>query len=208
MVRYNQPNMTAKTLVSCLLFIGCVAGQDKPAPQRGLLEFKLVTLSKNERGDALTAAIKITNKTALTYFLLLVGKPHAVDDAGGEYDVVQSVDGVAYCKGYDSYHGDQTTKSVCVGNNPKDQVFVPLDHYTEIDPDASANFTIVLHGRHSDGKTITLTQEIAARIVKDVDADNNVPEAAKLKSLRFRSLDFNAKLQEVITSTINFGPVK
>jgi len=200
--------MTAKFLVTCLLFIGCVAGQDKPAPQRGLLEFKLVTLSKNERGDALTAAIKITNKTPFTFFLLLVGKPHAVDDAGGEYDVVQSVDGVAYCKGYDSYHGDQTTKSVCVGNNPKDQVFVPLDHYTEIDPDASANFTIVLHGRHSDGKTITLTQEIAARIVKDIDADNNVPEAAKLKSLRFRSLDFNAKLQEVVSSTINFGPVK
>lgn len=117
--------MTAKILVSCLLFIGCAAGQDKPAPQRGLLEFKLVTLSKSERGDALTAAVTVTNKTAFTYFLMLLGKPHAVDDSGGEYDVVQSVDGVAYCKGYDSYHGDQTLESVCVGTNPKDGAFVP-----------------------------------------------------------------------------------
>lgn len=173
--------MTAKILCACLLLVACAAGQDKPAPQRGLLEFKLTTLSKNERGDALTAAVKITNKTPFTYFLLLVGKPHAVDDAGGEYGVVQSVDGVAYCKGYDSYHGDQTTKSVCVGNNPKDQVFVPLDHYTQIDPDASANFTIVLHGRHSDGKTITLTQEIAAHI------------NGKLVELERQTVSFRAK---------------
>jgi hypothetical protein len=200
--------MTAKILVSCLLFIGCAAGQDKPAPQRGLLEFKLVTLSKSERGDALTAAVTVTNKTAFTYFLMLLGKPHAVDDSGGEYDVVQSVDGVAYCKGYDSYHGDQTLESVCVGTNPKDGAFVPPERYTEIEPDASAVFTIVLHGRHSDGKQITLTQKLVGRVVKDADADQNLPEAAKLKSLRFKSMVFNAKLQEVVSSTINFGPVK
>ena len=69
-------------------------------------------------------------------------------------------------------------------------------------------FTIVLHGRHSDGKQITLTQKLVGRVVKDADADQNLPEAAKLKSLRFKSMVFNAKLQEVVSSTINFGPVK
>jgi hypothetical protein len=133
--------MTAKILASCLLFIGCVAGQDKPAPQRGQLEFKLTSMARNSDGNVLTAAVTITNKSPYYVFFLLVNKPHAVTDAGEEFDVVQSVNGVAYCKGFDSYPGNLTAKDVCVRNKEDSQgAWVSPANYTEIDPDASAVF--------------------------------------------------------------------
>jgi hypothetical protein len=60
-------------------------------------------MSRSERGDTLTAAITLTNKSPYYVFLLLVDKPHAVNDAGEVFDTGPSVNGVAWCKGWDSY---------------------------------------------------------------------------------------------------------
>jgi hypothetical protein len=115
-LRYNQPNMTAKLLASCLLLVACAFGQDKPVPQRNQTEVKLTGLSRSERGDTLTAAITLTNKSPYYVFLLLVDKPHAVNDAGEVFDTSPSVNGVAWCRGFDSYPSGLTAKGACVTN--------------------------------------------------------------------------------------------
>ncbi len=208
--------MTAKILCACtLLMAGSVvaAGQ---TPQRSQIEVKLTSLSRSERGDTLTAAITLTNKSPYYVFLLLVDKPHAVNDAGEVFDTSPSVNGVAWCKGWDSYPCGLTAKGACVTNRADSRgMWVPPSNYTEIDPDASAVFTIVIGGprrdknieRNKDEK-ITLTQELGLRYVKDVEADQKLPDKDKIEGVIFKSMHFNAKLQEVVTSSITFGPVK
>ena len=145
--------MTPKLLALCLLLAASAAGQDKSAPKRGELEFQLTSLGRNERGNVLTAAVKATNKSSSVVFLLLFGRPSAVDNAGEVFDGVQSVTGVAYCAGTQN----PPSKLVCVGKEEARGGFVrpPVDSYTEIDPDQSAVFTIVLSGSHSTGAKIT-----------------------------------------------------
>jgi hypothetical protein len=46
------------------------------------------------------------------------------------------------------------------------------------------------------------------RYVKDVEADQKLPDKDKIEGVIFKSMHFNAKLQEVVTSSITFGPVK
>jgi hypothetical protein len=87
--------MTAKILCACTLLMAgaVVAAGQTPPPQRSQIEVKLTSLSRSERGDTLTAAITLTNKSPYYVFVLLVDKPHAVNDAGEVFDSSPSVNG-------------------------------------------------------------------------------------------------------------------
>ena len=64
-----------------------------------------------------------------------------------------------------------------------------LDGITEIQPGQSATVNIVMQASHgSDGKTISLTQEIAYRVVKEADVagDAGLPERTEIEGHSYR----------------------
>jgi hypothetical protein len=75
---------------------------------------------------------------------------------------------------------------VCIGKPTKDERwFVPLETYTEIGPEQSAVFTIALRASpsNSKGEKITLSGQIAFRVIKDADRDKDagMPDSKNLK---------------------------
>jgi hypothetical protein len=83
---------------------------------------------------ALTASVKITNKSADYIYLLLFGEPSAIDDAGGNWSIVFSVTGAAYCPGPQT---NPPSYRRCVGIPRVDNYLFPLNGYTEIAPENS-----------------------------------------------------------------------
>jgi len=176
---YNRDNMPRNFLVLSLLLAAGAAGQDKPAPKRGEVDFELTSLGRNPSGSTITAAVKVTNKsTSNVVYLLLTSPPSAVDSDGGTFSNAQ-VTGVAYCS-----------------RISKDSAwFVPLETYTEIGPEQSAVFTVVLKAApsNSKGEKITLSGQFAYRVIKEAnrDTDASLPLPQKLKTVRFGSMTFN-----------------
>lgn len=75
------------TLVGAWLVVALAAavGQDKPAKRPGL-EAQLTSLGVTKATyPRLTAAVKLTNNSLAYVFVLLFGAPHAVDDAGVDF---------------------------------------------------------------------------------------------------------------------------
>jgi len=165
--------MLSRFLVLCLLLAGSAAGQNPTAPKRGELVFELTSLGRDASGSTITAAVKATNKsTTSVVFLLLLSTVSAVDSSGGTYANAQ-VNGVAYCSRAD--------RMVCVTKDS--QFFVPLETYTEIGPEQSATFTMVLRASsNSKGDKISLAEQVAYRVMKEADRDKDasLPEPQKL----------------------------
>jgi hypothetical protein len=166
--------MPSKLLALCLLLAAGAAGQNTTAPKRGELDFELTSLGRDASGSTITAVVKATNKsTSSVVFLLLVGAASAVDSSGGTYGNAQ-VNGVAYCSRPD--------RMACVTKDSS--FFVPLETYTEIGPDQSATFIIVLKATpsNSKGDKITLAEQVAYRVMKEADRDKDasLPEPQKL----------------------------
>ncbi|MGC2658192.1 MAG: hypothetical protein WA324_09585 [Bryobacteraceae bacterium] len=198
--------MPVKFLAALLLVVAGAAGQDVPAkPSRPGLNAELLSLGRT--GGAvvsLTATVQLTNNSPDYVFVLLMGRPSAVDDAGGEFNETGTVGGVAYCPGTQN----PPSKTVCIGK-PLDERYPPLspDNYTEIEPGKSAAFNISMRATHgSRGAHVFLTQEIAYRRVKesDLEKDAGLSDAQKLKSVRSGSLSFRWEqgLKEAVTSFI------
>ena len=77
---YNLRNMLSRFLALGLVLAASAAGQNPTAPKRGELDFELTSLGRNASESTITAAVKATNKsTSSVVFLLLLGKPSAVD---------------------------------------------------------------------------------------------------------------------------------
>ena len=196
--------MLSRFLVLCLLLAGSAAGQNPTAPKRGELVFELTSLGRDASGSTITAAVKATNKsTTSVVFLLLVSEPTAVDSSGGTYGNAR-VNGMAYCSRAD--------RMVCVTKDSS--WFVPLASYTEIGPEQSATFTVVLKATpsNSKGDKITLAEQVAYRVMKEADRDKDasLPEAQKLKTVRFGSMSFNGppEAQGYAVSKITFAEIQ
>jgi len=196
--------MLSRFLVLCLLLAGSAAGQSPTAPKRGELVFELTSLGRDASGSTITAAVKATNKsTTSVVFLLLVSTVSAVDSSGGTYANAQ-VNGVAYCSRAD--------RMVCVTKDSS--WFVPLETYTEIGPEQSATFTMVLKASpsNSKGDKISLAEQVAYRVMKEADRDKDasLPEAQKLKTVRFGSMSFNGppEAQGYAVSKITFAEIQ
>src|SRR5665213_816118 len=168
-----------------LLLAASAAGQNSTAPKRGEIIFELTSLGRDASGSTITAAVKArSTSTSSVVFLLLTSEPTAVDSSGGTYAHAQ-VNGVAYCSRAD--------RLVCVTSG--NSWFVPLGTYTEIGPEQTATFTVVLKATpsNSKGDKITLAAQVAYRVMKETDRDKDasMPEAQKLKMVRFGSMSFN-----------------
>jgi hypothetical protein len=91
--------------------------------------------------------------------------------------------------------------------------FVPLETYTEIGPEQSATFTMVLRASsNSKGDKISLAEQVAYRVMKEADRDKDasLPEAQKLKTVRFGSMSFNGppEAQGYAVSKITFAEIQ
>jgi len=88
----------AKLLASCVLLVATAAAQEAPTVElNGGMQAQLLSLGR--KGYGVTAAFKIANKGQDHVFLLPFGAPSAIDDAGVRFDVMQAVNGVAFCRG-------------------------------------------------------------------------------------------------------------
>ena len=186
--------MTGKILASCLLLVATASAQEpKPTVElNGGLEAQLLTLGRGKGSrPVLTAAVKITNKGQDNVFLLLFGPVSAVDDAGGRFDSVEDITGVAYCPGPQT---NPPSTRRCVGiPQVDDQYLFSLQGYTQIEPGKSIRVNFALTAMNgSKGDRVSLSVEMAYRLVKaaDLAKDADVPDKQKLKSVRFSTLSF------------------
>jgi hypothetical protein len=157
-------------------------------------------------GRVLTLAMKITNESKdADAFILLFGEPSAFDDAGGRWNIVQAVTGVAYCPGPIT---SPPTFRLCVGVPRVDaQYFFPMQGYTDIQPGGSVTVHYQFTGGGEKGERISLAHDLAYRFAT-AEKDAGMSDAQKLKALRFGSLSFEFTQKEVVTSSIKFGDVK
>ncbi len=94
---YNRGNMPRKMLALCLLLVAAAFGHGEQSKQSNVLLAELITLGKTKDDrPTLTASVRLTNKGTGYVSVLLVGRPSAVDDAGGVFEV-ENVAGIAYC---------------------------------------------------------------------------------------------------------------
>ena len=182
--------MTARLIASCLLLVATAAAQETPTVElNGGMQGQLLSLGR--QGYGLTAAVKIANKAQDHVFVLLFGAPSAVDDAGVRFDVMQAINGVAFCRGPAI---NPPSPRLCVGlPTVDDENLFPLQGYTEIEPGKSATVNTTLASTSmSKGERVSLSAEMAYRLVKEADLakDCDVPDKQKLKALRFGSISF------------------
>jgi hypothetical protein len=178
--------MIAKLLAGFVLLAAAAAAQGPKVQLSGDLQGQIVALS-NLRG-ALNVGVKITNAGKDHAFVLLFSEPSEFDDAGGPGQIY-SVTGVAYCPGPQS---NPPSDRLCVGLPRVDGHLFPLQGYTDIEPGKSVTVHFIFHAAGDRGQKYTLTAQMAYRFVKEADLaqDVDVPEARKLKTLRFGTLSF------------------
>jgi len=181
--------MTPRLVTAGLLTVLVAAGQKQANPTvdlNGGLQAQILTLGRNDAPHpALTATVKITNTGKDHAFLLLLGLPSAVDDAGGRFDNVGAVTGIANC----AVQSNLTRQCVKVD----DAYFFPFQNYTEIDPGKSITVHFSMSSTMgSKGGKVSLSAEMAYRFVKepDLEKDPDVPDKQKARAVRFGNLSF------------------
>jgi hypothetical protein len=187
--------MIAKVLVSCLLLVASASAETSVRLAAGLLKGEVIQMGRE--GRVLTLALKITNESKdADAFILLFGEPSAFDDAGGRWNIVQSVVGVAYCPGPIT---SPPTFRLCVGvPRVDDQYFYPMQGYTDIQPGGSVTVHYRFTGGGEKGERISLAHDLAYRFATP-DKDAAMTDAEKLKAVRFGSLSFDFTQKEVVT---------
>jgi hypothetical protein len=148
------------------------------------LQAQLLFLGRKE--SILTAVFKLTNLGQDNVFMMVM-KPYAIDDGGGQFSLPQSVFGVAYC---------ERNNPICVGiPQVAEGYFFPFRSYTKLEPGKSITVNLTLRSRDgSKGPNVSLSTEINYRVVKAADLvkDGDVSDSQKLKTL--------------LSGTISFGP--
>jgi TolB-like protein len=144
----------------------------------GGLQAQLLSLGRE--GRIITTAVKVTNTGQSSVFLILRGYASAIDDGGVKFEGSSgdAVSGVTWC---------YQPLATCL--NP---TFLPLQNYTEIDPGRSITVHLKLAAPSptSKGKTISISAEIAYRLVNDLNKDGDVSDAQKVKQVRTGNMSF------------------
>lgn len=195
---------TAKILASSLLLVATAAAKTSVELAAHMLKGEVVQMGRN--GRVLTIAMKITNLSKdAEAFVLVFGEPSAFDDAGGRWNIVQGVTGMAYCPGPFT---SPPSFRLCVGLPQVDkQYFFPMRGYTDIEPGQSITVHYQFTGGGETGERISLTHDLAYRFAT-TEKNAALSDAQKFNALQFGTLSFNFTQQEVVTSTIKFDPVK
>jgi hypothetical protein len=194
--------MKAQLFASYLLLAATAAANTSVRLASGLLKGEIIQMGRE--GRSLSLALKITNDSKdADAFILLFGEPSAFDDAGGRWNIVQAVTGVAYCPGPFT---SPPTFRLCVGIPRVTETLFPMQGYTDIQPGQSVTVHYQFTGGDEKGEGISLAHDLAYRFAT-TEKDAAMSDAQKLKALRFGS-SFEFKQSEIVTSTIKFGDVK
>ncbi|HEV8413050.1 MAG TPA: hypothetical protein VGQ49_05620 [Bryobacteraceae bacterium] len=160
-------------------------GQSRIVKLNGGLEAEILTLGRDTLGYNLTTSLRISNKGKSTAYLLLIGNPVATDNTGGVFNNVDNLSGIASCRNVDY--------GLCIGA-PKvvEGLTVPLQGYTQIDPDVEITINLRLNGSGSKGPLVSLSANVAYRLVSDSLKDETLSDLDKRKQLKLMSLSFPA----------------
>jgi hypothetical protein len=173
-----------------VLAVAAVAQKPQDFPKvelNGGLEAQMLSLGRSGNGHRpdINSAIKITNTGTSTAFIMFYGEPSAIDNAGVKFDRFKSLSGVAYCS--------TIPAGLCVGlPRLNEQLLFPMRGYTEIDPGKAVtlHLTIGTLAFDSKGDQISVTAQMAYRLVADMDKDAQLTEAQQFKTMRIGSLSF------------------
>jgi hypothetical protein len=185
--------MPTKFLSSFLLLVAAAAGENTVELAGGL---KAEVVSMDRMHGTLTLAVRISNNSKDSAFILLFGEPSAFDDAGEQFSIVNAVTGAAYCPGPQT---KPPTFRLCVGLPRVTDSLFPLQRYTGIEPGKSVTAQFRLSGGGDKGSRVSLTQQIAYRFTKDDDRtrDSGLSDAEKVKSLHIGTLNFDTAPGEI-----------
>jgi len=181
-------SVTAKVIGLGLLLVLAAAAQssdDKPTVElSGGMKAKLLSFARSPNGGpaGITATVKITNTGKDYVFLLFTSAPSGVDDQGAT--IQGKVSGVGWCR---------NASPQCIGV-PSTYYAFPLQQYTEIDPGTSvtALFTMPVTTTAIAGKRVSLSAEMAFRLVSDLAKDADLSDRQKLQQVRMGNLGFDA----------------
>jgi len=182
--------MTRKALpilLGCLILASSGAAQTATVKLNGGLEATVLQIGRTRDHRYLTLSLRISNKGSSTAYLALVDVPTAIDNTGGIFNAFPIVSGITYC-----YHGS-AAPSYCLGMPEKVDWTVPMQNFTQLDPnpDPSAGITVNfrLNGQ-GEGPLVSFSTHLYLRLVNDALKDEAVPEAAKYKQFRMMTLSF------------------
>jgi hypothetical protein len=182
--------MIGKLLPLCigsLAFVSSMAAQNALVKLNGGLEATVLKIGRSKDHRRLTLSLRIANKGNGTAYLLLVGDPLATDNTGGSFKDFPVVSGLTYC------HYGNWAPSYCLGIPQKVDWTVPLQNFTQLDPNPDANggitVNLILTGQ-GDGPAISFSSQVYLRLVGDPLSDEAVPETAKYKQFRLMTLSF------------------
>ena len=182
--------MTATTLSALLglcVFQSFAVAQDVTVKLNGGLEAKVLRVGRTKDHRYLTLSMHILNKGSSTAYLALVDLPTAVDNTGGIFNAFPVISGITWC-----YHG-AAPPSYCLGIPQKVDWTVPIQSFTEIDPNPDPNAGITVNFRlngQGDGTVVSFSTLVYVRLVSDLLKDADLLEAAKYKQFRMMTLSF------------------
>ncbi|MEP6962906.1 MAG: hypothetical protein ABI995_12560 [Acidobacteriota bacterium] len=169
-----------------LLFGGLLSAstgfaQERTVKLNGGLEAELITLGRDATGYNLSASLRIANKGKSIAYLLLVADTVATDNAGGTYNRLVTIGGLASCP---------FTFSPCNGINPSISGTPPLQSFTQIDPGVEITVNLRLSGDRGKGPLVSLSANVAYRLVIDQLKDETLSEAEQRKQVRLMTISF------------------
>jgi hypothetical protein len=174
-------------LAAILICPASAFAQNTTVKLNGGLEATLLKVGRTKDHRYLTLSVRISNKGPDTAFLLLTGEPTAIDDSGGIFKGTSAVSGIAHCA------NGSWASSYCLGIPTKVNWTVPIQSFTQIDPNSSPGAGIVANFRlygQSDGAEISFSADIYARFVRDMAVDDTLQEAVKYKQFRLMTVSF------------------
>ena len=169
-----------------LLLLPAAAQNDRPTVQlNGGMTAQLLSVTRDQTGNypGISAAVKITNAGQDRVSLIFTGAPSVIDDTGVEFH--GTISGVGWCR---------NVARQCIGF-PSAYYAFPVQQYTQLDPGTSvtALFNLPAGGRANSSRSISLSAEMAYRVVSDPARDASLSNAQKL--------------QQVTMGSVGFGPV-
>jgi hypothetical protein len=174
-------------LAATLILSGSLLAQNNTVKLNGGLEATLLTVGRTKDHRYLTLSVRISNRSANTGYLLLVGEPVATDNTGGMFKTFPVISGITYCS-YGAWDA-----SYCLGIPRKVDWTVPIQNFTQIDPNPDPNAGIVVNFRlngQGDGAAISFSAGLYARFVSDLAKDDTLPDTEKYKQFRMMTLSF------------------
>jgi len=195
-------NSVANILLACGLLApwasaqsGAVDAGGGPAQSRvvklnGGLEAEILGLGRSKDHRLLTMHVRTRNLGKNTAELLLISTPIvATDNTGGAWALRggDPVSGIAVCR------NGQIAAPVCLGIPEKrnDCDFVPLQGFTQLDPNPGAGITVNLRlSGEGDGPLVSFSANLFFRLIADPVKNATLSDEAQYRQFRMMSLSF------------------